>query len=71
MDVRALTGKVYVPKSIIRSALVGDSLVASFITSKIWCAAGVADYPFMYSGMSSIIFPKQSTIEDITLPGKE
>ena len=39
-----------------RSASDWDSLVASYEMLKRWCAAGVADSPFMSSGILSSIF---------------
>ena len=54
-----------------RSALVRDILVASSAISKLWCTEDVDDSPFMHYGISSIIFPMYSTMDNITLPGEE
>ena len=40
-----------------KSALAWNRLFASSEISKRWCAVGVADYPFMFSGIPTIIFP--------------
>ena len=54
-----------------RSALAWDSLVVSCSIPKGWCAAGVDDSTFMYSGILSIIFLMKSIINNINLPDNE
>ena len=56
------------------SAVVSSVLAdidAEYAISKIWWAAGVADSPFISSGILSSIFPMHFIIENITLPGEE